>query len=490
MKARQAAPVGTRASGPHDRGMGAKLTVIMLALLWPAQLLTVAGVMTAIAQAQIAQTFHTTQIVWFGLIYTLVSTLLTPFVVKAADILGKKRVMLAITALGLIGDVIAAVAPSYGTMLLGRGIAAFYGPIAALVFATVREVFPPRHVGTASGIIGSAVGVVVTVCPLLAGWIIDGFGFRGALWFLALATAVGLVLIYFLVPETPVRADRSSFDWAGGILLGGSVTALIYGVGQGSVWGWTDLRTLALLIGAVVALVVFVIVERAVAHPLLDVRMLGRRSVATVLAATSIVQGATFAASTLIVLIGLFPSIPGISAGLGWTATHNAVVGIGPGLLLFAIGYFAGKVTRRVDPRFLFMIGAALTVVGMVLQGFFHADELQIILTTAVANVGGGLVFACTPIMIIGAVSPAEQGLVNGMSIMLNGLMTAIGTQVLFAALAQHTNVLDGTAFYADAGYREGYFALAAVVAVGFLVSLAIPRLLKPTESVSGTVKV
>lgn len=472
-------------------GFGARAAVLLLALLWPAQLLTAAGVMTSISQAEVAQHFHTTQIAWFGLIYTLVGTLLTPFAAKFGDIYGKKRVMLIITAIGLAGDVIAALAPTYEVMIVGRAIAAGYAPIAALVYATTREVFPRKQVGPASGIIGGSGAFVAAACPLLAGWLLDGFGFHGVLWFLVAATAIALGLLFVFVPETPRRAADSGFDWVGGFLLGGSVTALIYGIGQGTAWGWSDPRTLGLLAGSVAGLIAFVVVEQHVTHPLLNVRMLSRRAVATVLGGSSILVGSAIAgASVMSVVVSLYPSIPHVSDGLGWSATHSSIVGIPTGVLSLMAGITAGWLTGRTDPRLPWIFGAALATVGMVVQGFFHHNELQVILAGSVSGMGLGMVMACTPVIIMGAVSPQEQSMASGMSIMLQGLMNAIATQVAFAVLNQHRTVVDGTAFYRDAGYRYAYFALAACAGVGLLISLLIPKLLRPTEIEAGAAAV
>ncbi|MFJ6088213.1 MFS transporter [Streptomyces sp. NPDC092369] len=456
---------------------------LFLALLWPAQVLSASSVITAFAQADVAQHFHTAHIAWFGLVYSLVGTLLTPFAVRFGDIFGKRRTMLVLITLGLLGDVITALASTYGTLLAGRAVAACYAPMAALVFATARDVLPPRKVGQASGVIGATLGAVVAVCPVIAGWLMDDFGFRGALWFVTAVTAVALVLVYLFLPETPRRSRGEPFDWWGGLLLGGSISALIYAIGQGAVWGWTDARILGLIAGALASRVAFVLVERAVEHPMLDVRMLMRRRVSTVLVATSLAQGTAFtAAAIMTVVIPLYPRIPKVSDGLGWTAMHSALIGLPAGIVLFLAGMAAGLASRRVDPRLPWLLGLALTVVGMLLQAFHHHDETQIIVTGVVAAMGMGMIYASVPILVVGAVSAREQGVASGMSLMLVGLMTAVAAQVIYTVMGQHSVVVKGTAFYRDAGYQQAYVTLAAFVALALLLSLFIPKPHLPDE--------
>src|SRR5690349_19710251 len=67
---------------PGDGRWTPRLVLLLVALAWPTQLLAAGGILGANAIAGVAQAFHTTQVAWFGLTLTLVSVLLTPFVIK------------------------------------------------------------------------------------------------------------------------------------------------------------------------------------------------------------------------------------------------------------------------------------------------------------------------------------------------------------------------------------------------------------------------
>ncbi|MBR7835594.1 MFS transporter [Actinospica durhamensis] len=477
------ASAATGAADPGPSRLGGRLTVILLAMLWPAQMLTVAGVFTSMAQAQVAQHFHTTQIAWFTLVYALAVTLVTPFVAKAGDLYGRKKVMLFVLSAGILGDLITALAQNYPTMLVGRGIAGLYGTMAALTYASARDLFPPRFVGMATGALGSAAGIVLVVCPLLGGWLLDAFGFHGVLWALVGGVALGLLLVLAFVPKIPPVPSGGGFDWLGGLLLGSAATALVYGIGQGDSWGWSDASLWALIAAALVLAAAFVLVELRTAHPLVDVRMLARRSVATVLVSTAIAQSAMFATGTIVVYVTLYPSIPGVSAGLGWSGTHSSLVGIPAGVVLLLVGLVAGVITRRIDPRLPWNAGLVLSALGLVALGFFHHDALELMLAGSLAYFGGGLVLACAGILMLGVVSHREQGLASGMFILLSNLMTAIVTQVMFAALNSGSRIAYGTRFYLDNGLRGGYIALAACMVFALLLSVFIPRV-RPSDQV------
>jgi MFS family permease len=457
-------------------GFGARFALILFALLWASQLNGLIGLMGSNAQAEIAIHYRTTEIAWFTQISTLVGVFATPFVVKFAGIYGKKRLLIVITALGLVGDLIAAFSTNYETLLIGRGVAGFYGPSIALVYAMARDVFPPKLVGPASGFLGGGMGVLALGGPFLSGWILDDFGYRGVLWFMAMASGVSLLALLFIVPESPVREARTSIDWAGGILLGGGLASIIYGVGNGEKWGWTSGDTLAFILGGLVALVAFILVERKAAHPMFPISLLGRRRVWSTFLVTGLIMGAVFAQGTVTNLLVLMPDIPGLSDGLGWTATKNAWVSAPNSLILIAVSVATGAVVRRVDSRLLLAVGGALVALGVALISQFHYSVAQLMSIGLISAVGMGIVVALIPIMVIESVRSEEQALGNGAQNMMQGVLQGVLTQVAFVIVAQNSNVVKGTAFYVDDSFTNGFLLFAGIIAVGTLLIALIPK--------------
>lgn len=466
-----------------------RFAFLVVALMWPSQLLTASGVVGGVAQPAMAQAFQTTQIAWFALAYTLAATLFTPFVVKLGDIVGKKNVMVAIAAVGLIGDLIVVLAPSFDWVIVGRVVAGMYGPIAALAFAAARDIFPPRQVGTATGIIGAGLGLVTLFAPFIAGFLLVSFGFHGPLWFIVGGATVALLLLLG-IPKIPSSAPRTSFDVLGGLLLGIGLVALVLVIGQAQTWGPTSALTIGVALLGVVALVLFVLWERRATNPIFSVEMLRRRNIGLVLISSSIISGAVYAGAILPTFLALFPAIPGLSAGLGWDAVKIAAVMAPSALITFLVGFFVGRLARRIDLRVLWIAGATLAAAGFVLLAFFHAGVLDLILCSSVLGIGTGLIVATAPVLILGSVSMQEQGMANGMSILLNNLMIAVIGQVLYTVLAVFGSVSKGALFYSDASFRNAWIAMAVFVVIGLLVALGIPKLLRPDDVETGSIAV
>ncbi|MET8978846.1 MFS transporter [Streptomyces sp. NPDC004539] len=467
---------------PERSASTARNVLAVVALVWTVQLVSLVAALSGVAQAEVAIHFRTTEIAWFTLMTLLTGTFFLPFAVKAAALFGKKKVLLVATGLGFVGDLVAALATDYRTLLIGRGIAGVYAATAPLAYAITRDIFPRRWVGLASAILAGGIGLVAFGGPFLSGWLLDDHGFRGVLWFMAISTAVSFVLVTLFVPESAVRTPGGRMDWLGGLLLGGGITALVYAVGQGSHWGWSSGKFLTYVAGAAVVLLVFVFVERRVAEPLFPPSMTKRRPVWTVLLATSVAAGSLSAVGIVVQLLVLMPAIPHVSDGLGWSGTHNAIVTspISAAILLAAVG--TGWLARRVDTRVLLGTGSALTVLGYGIGTQLHHSAAQIIEMGLIAGVGTGMVAAIVPIMIIEAVSPEEQALANGAQTLGQGVAQIVVSQLAFVVMAQHGTVLKGTQFYLDKGFTNGLWLVVGCCALGAVLVSLIPKAVRHTE--------
>ncbi|WP_378322840.1 MFS transporter [Actinomadura fibrosa] len=448
--------------------------------------MSLVGMLGGNAQAKVAIHFHTTQIAWFTLVGVLAGTFAIPFAAKAGAMYGKKRVILIVALLGLVGDLVAALATDYGVLLVGRCIAGLYTPAAMLAFAITRDVFPRHLVGLASGLLGGAVGLVALTGPFLSGWLLDDHGFRAVLWFMVGGTLLSLLLVAVFVPESPIREGHGRMDWPGGILLGGAITAIVYAIGKGSDWGWTSGEFIAYIAGSLVALALFVVVESRTAEPLLPLALVRRRQVWTVLLATSAATGAIYGVGPVLQLLALMPKIPTISDGLGWSATHNAWVTAPMSVLIIAAAVGTGVLARRVDARFLLGGGAVLAAVGYGIGTQLHHSASEFITMGVVAGVGMGMIVSIVPIMIIEVVAPEEQALANGAQSLGQGVAQVLIAQLAFVLMAQHGKELKGTQFYLDAGFTNGLWLIAGCCAVAALLALLIPKVKRLDDAEAG----
>ncbi|RMB84876.1 MFS transporter [Streptomyces shenzhenensis] len=446
--------------------------------------MVVAGIMAANAQPQIAQHFHTTQIAWFSLSFTLATIVATPFAVSFGSAYGKRRVMLVLAAVGLVGDLVTVLAPTYSVMVFGRVIGGLYGPVAALTLAAARDLFPPRKATVALGTIAGSLGILALITPLLSAWLLDTHGWRGALWFLVGSTLVAFTAL-LCIPETPRRPATGRLDWPGALLLGVALSLTIIAIGQGNAWGWASATVIALFTAALGSLAGFLISEMRAEEPIVDLRMLRRRATATVLLGSSLSQAAYFASASILIFLALYPSIPGVSDGLGWSALHNAVIGIPGGLVTFGAGIGVGRAARTVSPRTLWYAALVILAAGFVCAALYHSSQLQVITCSLVIGLGGGMLMAGQQTMILSVVTPQEQAAATGMASLLGQVFLTLSSQALYLTLAADSTTVAGTSFYRDRAFTNAWLLMAALVLTGLLISAAIPALRCTDDHVS-----
>lgn len=152
---------------------------------------------------EFAGEYQTTDIVWILTVFALSGAIATPILAKVGDIYGKKRTLIITAAISIVGAVIGIFAESFFVLLVGRALMGVAVAFAPLTFALMRDIFPPKYRSLAISIATNGIGVVVIAGPLLASLLVDNFGTSSVFVFMAGISAVGLVLVLLLVPESP-----------------------------------------------------------------------------------------------------------------------------------------------------------------------------------------------------------------------------------------------------------------------------------------------
>lgn len=459
----------------HRKG-GAFWWSILLALVLLSEQTALAVNLLAPALGPLATEFETTQIIWTITAFVLVGGVVTPLAGKLADIYGKRRVLLVLGVISTTGAAVAALAPNFAWLMVGRvmgGVAMAFLP---LIYSLIRDIFPERRRSLSISIATNGVGVVTVAGPFLAGWLIDDFGARAVFWFVVLISIPGLLLTRFVVPETPVRA-KTSVDWLGALLLGGGLGALLLGLNQAQTWGWGDARTLACLIGGVVALIAWVQWERTVRDPLVSIPLLRSRPVATVLAATALATGAlTAIASFLAMQIQTPRAVTDGGYGFGLSATEVAVWFLPAGILTVLSGVFVGLTAKKIGFRNNTVIAALLVAFVGVWLGLAHDQSWMIIFGWGVAGMGA-MLYATMPNLLMRAAPVDQRGVAAGMGATAVAVTAAVITQIVGIILNNNVDqVIQGAPIYANEGYATGFVVAGAVAFVGALVALLIPR--------------
>lgn len=136
-----------------------------------------------------------------------------------SDRLGRKPVIAAGLALFLVGSMVAAGADAIGGVILGRCLQGS-GAVAAAIMALLADQTREQVRTAAMATIGLSIGVAFAVAMVLGPWLAASFGLAGVFWFTAVLAALGLAVLWKLVPPAPRRVRHRDVGMDSGQLRG------------------------------------------------------------------------------------------------------------------------------------------------------------------------------------------------------------------------------------------------------------------------------
>ncbi|WP_327130648.1 MFS transporter [Streptomyces sp. NBC_01343] len=369
----------------------------------------------------------TTNLQWLvsGYMLTLGALMITGG--RAADVHGRRTVIV----WGLVGfavvSVVCAAAQNETWLVVARVVqgaaAAMIFPVAvAVVTAYFRDDRQGRAVGTvlAFSAIGTALG------PFVGGVFAEHVSWRAVFLLNVPFCAVAAFLMLRFVADTRDEEAGHGLDLPGAVTVAGGLTALMIAVDQGGHWGWASAATLACLAAGALLLVLFVLIERRTAEPLLDLSLLRNGPFVTVTLAGSVSNIVYCLVAVLSALYlqqarGLTP----LDAGLVFLA-----LSVGAG----AASYWSGHLAQRRRPEALMAGGMLLSGVGLLVLTW--TDPLALYTAVfAVVGLGIGLGWALTNVATQSYVPSgrlaAASGLVLTSLVLLGAMAVAVAATVL-----------------------------------------------------------
>src|SRR3954469_19566811 len=172
---------------------------------------------------------------------------------RAADLLGRRRILVAGTVLIGVSSLIGGFAESSGVLIAARLVqgagAAMMLPAALSILTTTFKEGSDRN--TALGVWGAVAGLASAVGVLLGGLLTEGPGWRWVMFVNPLAAVLVLGAIFRLIKPDQGRARIANFDLPGTILATGGMLLLVFSLVKAPDQGWGSTTTIAELIGAV-----------------------------------------------------------------------------------------------------------------------------------------------------------------------------------------------------------------------------------------------
>ena len=374
----------------------------------------------------------TVAVSWAVTANLLAAAAATPLVGRLADLHSKRRVLLIVLAVVLVGSVLAATTSSLALLIVARILQAASFALYPVGIAILREELAEDRMVSAmsvlSGTLGFGGGTGLVVVGLLMN---HGANYHRVFWLTTAFTVLVIAVVVLVVPVRP-RSTTGTIDWLGAAGLAAGLSAILLAITQGHSWGWTSPRTVASVAGGVVVLVGWWLWERRAKQPLVSTRMLTRRPIMlTNLATIFVGMGLYFAFLGLT----LFVQIPPEAAGYGFGATvlEASVVYLLPGALTgFLVALISGRFIDRFGARPVLVAAAAAGITGFLLIALAHSAPWQVIVASILANAYISLGYGALPALVVSEVAPGETGVATSM----NAIARTVGSSTAAALVA------------------------------------------------------
>ena len=408
---------------------------------------------------------------WVLTAYLLSAAVLTPILGRLGDMVGKRKVLIVVLSLLLVGTLVAALAPSLGVLVIGRILQGAAGAVMPLSIGIVRDELPKERVSVTIGLLSAIFGIGAGVGIVAAGPIVEALSWHWLFWLPAILVAIALLGAIFGMKESPVRTP-GRLDLLGTAILSVSLVSLLLAISEGQNWGWDDVKTIGLLALGALALVAFVVVELRVAEPLIDVRLFRHRGVWTAHVVALAFGFAMFGTFILVPTLLQLPTVLGY--GFGKSVSEAGLYLLPTVVAMVVSGVVAGALIRRIGPKIPMLIGGVAVAVAFVIPALGHAEAWQILVSGVLTGIGIGMALAATSNAIVESVPAAQTGEAISANTVLRTIGSSIGTAVIAALLSSNVSPQGAPV---DDAFTIGFWASAGVGVLAIVAALVAPSL-------------
>lgn len=380
---------------------------------------------------------------------------------RAADLLGRRRMFLTGMALRVLASLACGFGPSAGILVAGR---AFQGLSAAIIapaaLSMVMNTFPegPER-NRALGVWGGLGGVGATAGLLFGGLVTETFGWQWVFWINLPVGIVVLALAPALLRESRDPVRGRPVDVAGAVTVTLATTLIVYAITRLPTASWAR-TTLTLAAGAVLA-VLFVLVERRSAAPLVPFRALRSRPL---IGGNLIVLVAGMAVDGMLVTLTSYAQ-----QVLGWSALRFGLVAAVMTVSAIAGGLGSQRLATSFGVRRMAAAGMALLAGACALLTQVSPGRSTGLIVIALLVFGAGMGTAAVCGQISGLTGVAEEH--SGLAAGLVDTSFAVGT-ALGVAICGSVAVAAGSEL---AGQRTAFGAAGVFACLGLLAAALLP---------------
>ncbi|MDE0546527.1 MFS transporter [Microbacterium sp. C7(2022)] len=402
----------------------------------------------------------------------LAAAVMTPISGRLGDMYGKKRIVLILVGLLILGSVIAAVSPGIVWLIVGRALQGAVTGVIPLGISILRDVLHENRVNSAIALISATLGVGGALGLPVSALITERADWHLLFWVSAAMGVAVFALVLWIVPESVLRT-AGSYDYVGTAGLAVGLIGILLAISRGNEWGWASAPTLACGIGGLVVLLAWGWYELRIDEPLLDLRVAARRPVLLTNIASIAMGFALFSSNVSYPQILELPTAAG---GFGLSLLAASFVVMPAGLVMMVLSPFSGRLASTVGPKLLLVLGAISLIAAYAFTLLWASEVWQLVVANLLIGAGIGFGYAAMPMLIMRSVPQSETGASNGLNALFRSLGTSTAAAVIGAVLATNTADFEGVSVPTPFAFELSFWLGLGAAAIALIVALFIPR--------------
>ena len=397
---------------------------------------------------------------WVVIAYGLLLGGFLMFGGRLADLIGRRRILVAGLAIFSSASLLAGLSQSAGLLIAARGLQGFGAALVAPTALSILAVtFAEGHErNRALGIFGAVGGTSASIGVIASGLLTDGPGWR---WVFFINVPIGVLLIgsaFAVLARDSAQRSQSKFDAAGATTITGGLLLLVYALNRGADHGWTSASTLLLFGVAGLLLAAFVGIEGRSQAPLVPGAALRHRT----LVAANLSAFFTFGAFFSFIFLGSLM----MQQVLGYSPTKTGVSWLATSVTAFiASGLTGARLVGTVGVRKLVVTGLTLLALAMLWLARVPADADYVSDLLPAFLAAGVAIGLCAPSLQISAltgVAESSSSVASGLVETMREVGGAAGVAAVSTALVSRAGL---------AGFHAAFVLIAVVSGVGALTA-------------------
>ena len=400
-------------------------------------IVTLDTTITNIALPTITSYFHTTltNANWISTVYVLVLSVFIIPASKLADQFGRKKLMLiGLVSFGL-GSILCGMSQSILFLILMRILQGLGGAIITPVMIPLSvEAFGREKAGEVVGIIGAVTAIAAAGGPPIGGLIIKYLNWQSIFYVNVPIVIITSILICICFVESYDNTISKRVDWFGMFFLSIGLFQLTFVLIKGYTYGWSSSPIVLMIIGAVVSLTLFAVVEKKMKEPLIEFGLF---------------REITFAASTIAYFICGFAIVCSslifnyfLQNVRGFTALNSAYIIMSMSITVIISMPLGSILAKKIGYRAIIFPGILLMSISTFMLYRLKIDTSTSVMVLDMIILGFGFGLSCQSLVSACKFIPqSKAGVASGIVNAARQMGTCLGIALLVGMMTHNVDI-------------------------------------------------